>query len=250
VLTIDNIAQLSQSVNYYNTFGVNSTQPTNNSANSSGLDAAIKRIGQQQSSTNVQLSAFGKIKSGFAGLQTAGTALSKASNSATATAADLSNAAHTFVNAYNTTATAISSATKSTGALANDNKANSAGNDLSRTLASGSNISDLKAIGISTNNDGTLTFDSVKFNAALASNSSATKSTLTSFSSQAVATSTKELSGNVGSSVNTLTTRAQTLDTQQRTLKNIASSTDAQQLGSYVYNSARGIAAYNSIFSL
>jgi hypothetical protein len=248
MLTIDNIAQFSQISSNFKPFGINSPAAPNSSIGS-GLDGAIKRIGQQQASTNVQLSAFGKIKSGFATLQTAGTAVNKLSNSATATAADLSKAAQTFVNAFNTATTAISSSTKNTGALANDSKANAAGNDLSRTLASGSNISDLKSIGINTNANGTLTFDSVKFNAALAGNANATKGTLDNFSSQTDTTAAKELNGNVGNSVNTLTARAKTLDTQQTTLQNIASSTDAQQFGNYLSNSARGIATYNAIFS-
>jgi flagellar hook-associated protein 2 len=213
-----------------------------------GLDGAIKRIAQQEASFNVRLSAFGKIKSGFADLQTAGTALNKLGNNATAT--DLSKAAQTFVNAFNTATKALSSATKNSGALVDDNKAKAAGTDLSRTLNSGSNVSDLKNIGINTNQDGTLSFDSVKFNAALTSDANATKKTLDSFSSQTDTTAAKELNGNVGISVNSLTARAQILDTQQQSLKDLASPTDSQQFGTFLSNNALSIATYNAILSL
>ncbi len=122
MLTIDNILQASTN---YNLFGVKSATATNNVIGN-GLDGAIKRIAQQQTSFNVQLSAYGKIKSGFADLQTAGTALTKLDKSTTATTADLSKAAQTFVNAFNATTNVLSSATKKTGtggALVDDNKA-------------------------------------------------------------------------------------------------------------------------------
>ena len=208
------------------------------------LDRAGKRIEQQRASADVQVSAFGKIKSGFADVQAAGHALANPGKAATT--ADIIKAAQSFVSAVNTTTNAVSSATAKSGALAGDGRAFVAGNDLARSLTSGSSTADLKKIGITTNRDGTLSVDTKALNTALKNNPNAAKDTLAKVGGQAEKAASRELAGNVGDAVNTLTARAKSLATQQT-----AQSATSASLSANISNfAASGIAAYLSVFSI
>lgn len=223
------------------------------------IGAASKRIAQQISSTDVQLSSYGQIKSGFTSVQASGKALSSLSKDATAS--DVSKAAQNFVNAFNTTATAVSSAIngngKTAGALSNDNLARIASNDLRRTSMSGTGVADLQKIGISIGQNGTLSVDVKALESATKANPDAVKSTLTKLGQQASATATQELSSNgaVGSAVNSLSNRSRVLATQQKQQDNLAaiSQSAIQQnlsLSTNASNVSAGISAYMKMFSL
>ncbi len=226
------------------------TTSASNDPVTKALDLAGKRIDQQKASADVQVSAFGKIKSGFADLQTSGKALSGLSK--TATTEDISKAALNFVSSFNGATNAISSATKgdgkTAGALADNSRARVAGNDLSRSLSSGSTSADLKKIGITTGKDGTLSIDTKTFEAALKSDSSAVKETLAKVGGQVEKTATRELSGNVGNAVNSLTSRANTLATQQASQQSLLAY--QQAAADATGNAVSGIAAYLKIFSV
>ncbi len=212
---------------------------------------AAKRLSQQLESTNVQLSAYGQIKSAFGGAQTAATALSSSATSKTATNADVEKAAQAFVTAYNQAVQTVGSATagsaKQAGALASDLRARAAGNDLARSLTSGSTLAGLKQAGVTLNQNGTLSLDTKALQQALQANPSQTKSTLAGLGQQVGTAAGRELAstGNVGISVGRLTSRAQSLSTQQAMLGQQASSLQAtleQQNATLNYLTASGLA--------
>ena len=212
------------------------------------FDLASQRIGQQVSTTNVQLSAFGQIKSSFVDIQSAAKSLSAPGK--TSTTEDITKAVQTFASAYNnatsTVNTALTGDGKSPGALAGNALANLTSFDLKRVVTSGTNTADLKKIGVNANKDGTLSVDTKALQSAV-------QDTLAKVGAQAGQVSQKELAsnGNVGSSVNTLSTRANYLTAQATAQQKLA--TDSQnavlQQSSIVNNNAAsGIAAYMQMF--
>lgn len=221
------------------------------------FDLADKRLGQQVSATNVQLSAFGQIKSSFADIQSAGKSLSALGKSSTSE--DVTKAAQSFVDAFNNAAktvnTAIKGDGKSAGALAGDSHASLAAFDLKRLTTSGSNSTDLKKIGISVNKDGTLSVDAKALQSAFQANPNSVNDTLAKVGAQAVQVSQKELAstGNVGGSVNSLSTRAKTLEAKAASQQKLAADSQnavQQHAANFGTSAADGIAAYMKMFSL
>ena len=257
-----NIATLTRNLaSSANTSGTSGTSGISVSSDplTQALDVANKRISAQISQTNVQLSSYGQIKSGFASLQSTGQALTKLATNAGV--ADVTKAAQSFVDAFNTTSSAVSTAVngngKSPGALANDSLARLSSNDLRRVVTSGSSIADLQKIGISVNSNGSLSIDSAALGSALAANPNAVKGTLAKLGQQASNTATTELSsgGAVGSAVNSLNSLAKNLATKQTQQQNLAASAQAaiQQSSLQTTNFggiSSGIAAYMKMFSL
>lgn len=223
------------------------------------LGIANQRVTDQLSQTNVQLSSYGQIKSGFAALQTTGKTLSTLTKDATAS--DVSKAAQSFASAFNSTTNAVSSAVNGSagksGALANDQLARLSGNDLRRVITNSGGASELQKIGISVGQSGTLTVDSKALEKALAANPDAVKGTLSKLGQQAGKTATQELSsgGAVGSAMTSLNNRAKTLTTQQTQQQNAAALIHAAlQQSSDQFNGfgglSAGISAYMKTFSL
>lgn len=223
------------------------------------LDSANKRVATQISQTDVQLSSYGQIKSGFASIGSAGTALTKLG--ATATATDVNRAAQSFVTAYNNTsnalATAVGGSGGSAGALANDSLARLAGNDLRRVVTTGTGAADLQKIGISVGQNGSLAIDSKALSAALQANPDAVKATLGKLGQAATNSAASELAsgGAVGSAVNSLNNRARNLAAQQTQQQSLIASAQAaiQQSASQANGFggiSAGIAAYMKAFSL
>ena len=217
---------------------------------------ARKRIGQKLEATNVQLSAFGQINSGFAGVQSASKALSDPKKTGTAT--DIGNAVQAFADAYNNATKAVSTALngtdKGSGVLANDIHARFAANDLKNIVASGSNTDDLKKIGISVNQDGAISVDTKALQSTIQANPNAVKDTLTRIGRQAEQISTKDMAktGNIGGVVNTLSNRVQNLEAQSTEQQRLASASQlaVQQQSANFGNAASSIAAYMQMFSL
>jgi len=219
------------------------------------FDLASKRLGQQVSATNVQLSAFGQIKSSFADVQSAGKSLSAPGK--TSTTEDTTKAVQAFADAFNnatnTLNTAIKGDGKSAGVLASDAHANLAAFDLKKVVTSGSNTADLKKIGVSIDKNGTLSVDTKALQNALQANPNSVNDTLARVGAQAVQVSQKELAGtgNVGGSVSSLSTRAKNLEAKAAEQQKLASdslNTVQQQSGTFSSNAA-GIAAYMQMLS-
>ncbi|HEX8988393.1 MAG TPA: flagellar filament capping protein FliD [Rhodocyclaceae bacterium] len=217
---------------------------------------AAQRIGRQFESTNVQLSAYGQIKSAFAGAQTAATALGTSATSKTAPSADIVKAAQAFVDSYNLAVKTVSGATANSasqpGALASDLRARAAATDLARSVTSGNALASLKQAGIALNRNGTLTLDTKALQQALQSSGTQTKGALASLAGQVGGAAGRELAGtgNVGISVARLTSRAQALAGQQSALQQQAASVQStldRQGATLNYATANGLAAYQRL---
>lgn len=256
---MSNIATLTR--NLASSANTSGTSGTSASADplTQALDVANKRTSAQISQTNVQLSSYGQIKSGFASLQSTGQALTTLSKNTSAT--DVTKAAQSFVDAFNSTTSAVSTAVngngKSPGVLANDSLARLSSNDLRRVVTSGSSNADLQKIGISVNSNGSLSLDSAALGKAIAANPDAVKGTLAKLGQQASTTATKELSsgGAVGSAVKSLNSQARNLAAKQTQEQKLAASAQAatQQTSIQTTNFggiSAGIAAYMKMFSL
>lgn len=160
------------------------------------FDLASQRIGQQASATNVQLSAFGQVKSSFVDIQSAAKSLSAPGKSSTTE--DITKAVQSFADTLNNAAKAVAVAKGDggpAGALANDAHANFAAFDLKKIVAGGNNTTDLKKIGISVNPDGTLSVDTQALQSALQANPNSVQDTLARVGTQAAQVSQQELAG-------------------------------------------------------
>lgn len=219
------------------------------------LALSNKRIEQKLDVTNVRLSAFGQINSGFANMQSASKDLSDPKK--TGTPADVGKAVQAFADAYNnatkTVSTAINGAGKGNGVLANDVHARLAANDLKSVVTSGSNTADLKKIGISMNQDGTMSVDAKALQSAMQADPNAVKNTLAKVGQQAEQVSTKDMAktGNIGGAVNTLSGRAKNLEAQSAEQQKLAAASQvAVQQQSAKMGNANSIAAYMQMLSL
>ena len=226
---------------------------------SKALDSANKRTSAQISQTNVQLSSYGQIKSGFSSLQSTGQALTTLAKNASA--GDVTRAAQNFVAAYNATnsavGTTVNGSGKNPGALANAPLVGITSNDLRRVVSGSTGSAELRNIGITVNQNGALSVDSGVFASALQNSPDSVNSTLAKIGQQASATAANELSsgGPVGSAVNSLNNRVKTLAAQQISEQNIAASAQATiQQNTYQTPSngsfSTGVSAYIKMFSL
>lgn len=245
------LSRINQSVQTGSTSGVGTTTPDVSTL----LAPATKRLSQQLESTKVQLSAFGQIKSAFSSVETSATSLAATAKKETATTADITKAAQAFVSAFNQATQTVNKTTSGgaeAGALATNVRARFAGNDLAQSATAATAASDLKSLGITSNKDGTLNLDVKALEQALQSNPSGTRDTIAALGGSVAATASREVgnSGNVGASVNSLTTRSQTLGTQQASLQKQAETLQASldaQAATLNYTAATGLSAYKSL---
>ena len=236
--------------------GTSASASTSANQTTGAFALASQRISQKLNSTDVQLSAFGQISSGFASVQSASKGLTNPAKNATP--ADIVSAVQNFANAYNTATQAVSTATNGTGngngVLAKNFHAQFAGNDLKSVLTSGTNTTDFSKIGVTVNKNGTLSVNTQTLQAAIQANPTAVTNTLANIGQQAGQVSTKELAntGNVGGAVNTLSATAKTLQTQSAAQQKLASDSQLaiQQQAATIGNTASSIASYMQIFSL
>lgn len=220
------LSSLTQTADLYRSADLAATQRGRSATNP--LDAASQRVTQQLSSTEVKLSSFSQIKSGFASVQTVAKDLSDPKKTSTST--DIVKAAQSFANAYNTATKAVGLALngdgKKGGALTGDGRANIANRDLKGIVSGGSNSADLKKIGINQKADGTVSVDTVALQKAIHSNPNLVKDTLSKIGKQADQVSTKELAttGNVGRSIHNLDSLSKSLESQSSNLKALGTS--------------------------
>jgi len=215
------------------------------------FDLASRSVGQQVDATNVQLSPFGQVKSSFVDVQSAGRTL--ATPAKTSTVEDITKAVQSFANTYNNATRIVDTASNSTGAIAGNGYANSASINLKSIVTSGSNTADLKNIGVSVNQDGTLSVDTNALQSAVQANPSSVQDTLAKVGAQAVQASQKELvgTGNVGGTVNPWSSRTRNSGTKAAGQNISAGSPNAtqQQTENTGNNAAGGIAAYTQMIS-
>lgn len=239
----------------YGTSGSGSTSSTGTTNPAAqALLKADKRITQQRTQASVQLSAFGKLKLAYSGVQGAASALENLTS--TSSTADVRKAAGAFVTSYNGAIDAARSATGQQAVPVEANRARSAETDLRRSFVTDeATTAALRSIGIRQEASGKLSIDNQAFEAALASNPEAVRTALGTVGRQVDAAATRELadSGNVGKAVNALTDRAKVLEARQTEQQRLAAA--AQQTveaQSTQLNNAinSGAAAYQRIFSL
>ena len=200
------------------------------------ISTATTRLEAQRSSTDVQLSAYGKTKAGFATLQTA----SKTLTNNAATPAQTKAALQDMVSAYNS----VRSAAGTTQPGAASNSANA----LRRTMTGDAMRADLKALGVSQDKDGTMVLDTKAFDQALAANPIAVKEATSRMGTQVQATASRALSesGGLNRSLSALNTRSQHLDTWQAALQGLSANQESANNAS----TSAGIASYSKIFSM
>lgn len=199
----------------------------------SGLEKADKRIQAQVDVTSAQLSSFGKLKSSVSEAQTASRALSRLSQ--TSTASTQKAAAEKFVSAFNA---AIASAKTTAGVVGDtgaSRSANRVAKDLTAAVSTNSaTIDSLKKAGFDLQSDGTLRLDVKKFESAQATDANSVRDTLAKVGQQVDKATNDELAsgGKVTTSVTALTQRSAVLKSQQNALASLQ-----QTSNSYVNNS-------------
>ncbi|HTJ96338.1 MAG TPA: flagellar filament capping protein FliD [Rhodocyclaceae bacterium] len=232
-----------------------SASDRNQDATSKALATANDRVEKQRKASEVQLSAFGQIKSSVAELQSSSKTLSEVKN--TDTVVETKKVAQNFVNAFNKARDTATKATERNGTLADNGRAKVATNEVSRSLNSTS-TNELKSIGITANKDGSLKIDQQKFEQAFNANPTATTKALADVGKQVEASASKQLEGNsnVNRSINTLSNQVKDLQEQQNNQQNLADNLQkateqaTSRLNTTNATNAAGIAAYQKIFSL
>ncbi len=227
-----------------------------------------QRLEKNVESAQVQLSAFGQVKSATAGVQNAAKNLQD--NKQLASAEDAKKVAQKFVDAVNLQRETVNQVSRSdkparseqSAPLAGEARLRSATNDVRQAVegTAGKNESALKQAGISVGQDGALKLDAKKFEQAFAANPNQVTDTLNRIGKEVAEVSAKQLSSNgvVGSSINKLTEKVDNLqnrqnDFQARTEQSQRSAQEqdkrvqqAQQAQAFALN---GTNAYNKIFS-
>lgn len=208
------------------------------------LEKASSRLETQRQSTQVQLSAYGQVKAGFARVEDAGKALAKGD---TLSAADTRKALESLVSAYNETRSAASTTAPG--------NASNAANALRRTVAADGTRTDLQALGITQQRDGSLAIDTEKLDQALQSNPNAVREAAGRIGSQMQQSANRALSegGRINATLNSLNSRAQQIESRQASLQGLfgAQQTAASNNSNQATPATQaGIASYQRMFSL
>ncbi len=213
---------------------------------------ADKRIQQQRDLAAVQLSSFGRLKSAFAGTETAASGLK--SITPASSAADVRAATGTFVKAFNSAVETARAAAAQSGTPTESNRARIAESELRRSLNSETTSAELRKIGIAQQANGTLVIDNKRFDAALSTEPEAVRSVLSRLGLQVSQTAGGQLAdgGNIGRAVNALGDRVRNIENRQAEQQALATagqqtiSTQTQHLTASLNS---GAAAYERIFS-
>ncbi len=204
-----------------------------------GLQKAENRIQAQVESTNVQLSAFGKLQSAVSQTQTSAKAAAGLSSSAKAE--DVKTAATKLVDAFNTTIDTAKGTASVAGETTTGRNALRVGRELTRAVTSdNSTLAALKQIGASVNTDGKLVLDKAKFDAAQTANATDVRNNLVKLGQKIDKTALKELGsdGSVGSTVSALNQRSSTLKSQQASLASLQQGANPRYSGLAAYQNS------------
>lgn len=237
-MNVTSVVNFYRSQNILKSGSVASTDPVQKA-----FSASASRVEQQRQSTNVQISTLGAVKSGFSKLEDAGKALT---SSAPTTSADIKKNLQALVAAYNDTRTSATAASGSGG--------ESAVNTLRKTAASDSNRSDLRALGITQKQDGSLALDTKKLDAALQTDLSGAQATASRVGNQFKQTATSALAGS--SSLNTalgkLNAKVDSIEARQAAEKSLTDTalSSIQQQNDRLSSGLSGISSYLNIFAL
>ena len=152
-----------------------------------------------------------------------------------------------LVAAYNDTRTAATAASESVG--------NASVSALRKTLASDSNRSDLRSLGITQNQDGSLSLDTKKLDAALQTDLSGSQATASRVGSifQQTASSAVAGTSSLNKALSALNTKADSIEAPQSAQKKLADNaiSSIQQQSDRITNGlSSGVSSYLNIFSL
>ncbi len=205
---------------------------------------ATERLQKERDVTSAQISAYGQVKSGFARVEDNGKALA-ATQPSTAPEGIKKNL-QAFVNAYNDTRNAAG--------RTETGKAQLASRDLQRTVSSDPLRTDMKSLGITRNQDGSLKLDTKALDTALQANPDTVRGAASRLGSAVQKTASSALSGNgsVGASLNALNARDQDIAARQSAQQKMfdASQQNVAQASTRISNAIAGIGSYNRIFSM
>ena len=238
-MDISSIANLYRSQQMLQTSSVIQTDPVQKA-----FANAAARLENQRQTISVQVSAYGQVKAGFARVEDAGKTLAAAKP--TTQAADIKNGLQALVGAYN----------DARGAAANTapGSARSAANDLRRIVSTDSGRADLRALGITLQQDGSLALDTKALDKALQSNLDSVRAAAGRVGGQLQQTASRALTnnGSIGSTLNTINARAQGIEARQTEQQSLASASQqtVQLQSERMSSSLYGIDSYLRIFSL
>jgi hypothetical protein len=195
------------------------------------LATATARLVQQQQTTSVQISAYGKVAAGFSQVEDTGKALATAKS--TTEVVDTRKALLALVAAYNDTRTAA--------AGTDPGNARIAANNLLSAVSSDTSHADLTTLGISQQKDGSLTLDTKLLDSALQSDPESVHAAAARIGGQLQQTAILVLASNggIGSSLKTLNARALKNSETQQSIAS-ASQQMVQQQSYGVSNSLSG----------
>jgi flagellar hook-associated protein 2 len=213
---------------------------------------ADKRIQQQRDLASVQLSTFGRLKSAFAGTETAAGGLE--SIKPASSAADVRAATGAFVKAFNSAVETARAATAQSGTPVESNRARAAESELRRSLNADATSAELRNIGLTQQANGTLAIDNNVFETALSAEPDAVRNVLSRMGLQVSQTAASQLAdgGNIGRAVNALGDRVRSLETRQAEQQALASAGQqaiSAQTNRFTAGLNSGAAAYERIFS-
>lgn len=242
-------AQLSSGAS---TAASSSSAAGSSSAVGKALETAGNRLTQQIGKLEAQVSTLGKVKSGFASVETSGKALSALNDKSSVS--DVKAAAQKFVDSVNNTAKVTGDATgRATASLSGDSNTRAASTSLRLAVNNRETSDALKKVGISVASNGQMKIDSKAMDAALKKDPNAVKDALAKVGGQVSKVATRELSGNLGSAATSLVQQAKSLDAQQNSYRNAVSSLQQTATTGYASTSSNplaGIAAYQSMFRM
>jgi len=186
-------------------------------------EAGMARLEQARQSVQVQLSAYGQVKSGLERLAEAGQSLR---SEAPMSAAETKKALQTMVSAYNETRAAA--------VMAEPGRASSAANALRRAVSADEASADLRALGITRQRDGALAIDEKKLDQALASDTAGTRAAAGRFAGRLESVASRALgeSGGIGRTLQSLDQRLQQIDNRLTGLQNLSGSGSYRRMAS------------------
>ena len=215
--------------------------------------AALRRI---ETSSVVQLSSFGQVKSSLADIQNKARALLTVSKSPNL--ADFKVVVQAFVQSLNSIRKTVSDLTSEKGALNGDSRPSQALSDINKAVdgPNGSAISALKDLGISQQGNGAYSVDQKQLEKAFQDNPQNASSVIADLASRVTQATDKQLSvsGVIGKKVKDLSARVSEFGNIRNTAQGYLDATKGLQqsltnLFTGGYTARNAIAAYTSVAS-
>ena len=205
---------------------------------------ASERLQKARDVTTAQISAYGQVKSDFARVEDGGKAL--AATKATTSAEEMKKNLQSVVNAFNDARSAASRTEAGKSAVA--------ARDLQRSVSTDSVRADMKTLGITRNQNGSLKLDSKALETALQTNPDAVRGAASRVGGalQQTAKSALADNGSIGTALSALNARDQGIAARQAAQQKMAnvSQQTVEQTTTRLNGALSAIGSYNRVFSL